>query len=244
MRMVLAETPRTLAGNRIDATLARGLVNQAMREAEARVGRKKLKAPEGLGNETARRRFAQRMAKALGPCALGTVVSQNCLRVAIGCLSTTNLTEGWRGLAITQEIWNLDPKHPDNPYPGDYSFEGLEMEAFVDKHVLARLAQRRGETTLDGFLGALSSVWGWCRLANHARVMGVFHVPVAEGTICCERNFLTADGSTITEKPVTRIMTYLDGREMNPHNREAWDRLVEEGALDMQRKRCKDPMFQ
>lgn len=232
--LISSDLPRTIVGNRIDAKLALGLVNQAVQEADARVGRKRLRPPEGLGNETARRRFVDRMSKALGACRLGTVISKNCMRVALGTLSKAEMTDGWEGLAVAQEIWNLDPKHPENFEAGLYHLEGIEMEAFIDKHVMARLAQRRGEKTLDGFLAALSPVWGWCRLANHTRILGVFHVPVAEGTICCERNFMKVDGVAVTEEPVTRITTYLDGRDMNASNLEAWQRLVAAGALEVQ----------
>ncbi|MCE6958786.1 hypothetical protein LAZ40_06955 [Cereibacter sphaeroides] len=238
-----SDPPRTVAGNRIDARLAQGIVNQAIREAEKRMELKPLRSPQGLGNETARRRFAARMVKALGPCMVGSTVSRQCTRIALSSLVTFDLAKNWNGLGVTTEIWNLDPKHPRNVYPGDFFAESVKIEAFVDKHVLIRLAQRRGDTTLDGFMAALQPVWNWCQLANMTRMSGVFHIPIAEGLICCERKRIENAGPGLPDRPITRILTYLDLRAMNQFNRDAWDRLTGAGVLEMRPRfpRFSDP---
>lgn len=241
----------TSAGNRIDDRLAWGLARSAVRQADLGDGfddQMDFRNAK-LGNPKGRLRTIKRIKAFFAKDSL-----------SLGVMALADYTQA-KFAHIGMSRWGYFPESiaintSRYEFVAGKGGWGVQVDdpvniANVDVHALQRLAKRRGERDLEGFMAALNPIWGWCSIANELDVRGAYMVPVEEGIVCCRREAAPlvwndpndfekfggpptdADGPPPSAADYyTRVITFIDFENMREVYQQSWSKIVGLGALD------------
>ena len=222
-------TPKTVIGNKIDPSLARGIVRSILRV--VRIQSEQAKRSLGKGrfysNPKARLRTLSALAKAMGSNKIAIVASDKSYLQAKILTYIPYEDLGSEHLVVSSAIIDF---RKESDYPNEI-WEEWPLKDFVifgkiSQHSLERIVQRTGSKSMKDIQEILYPIWLW---ADVAAAIGneepKWLLPTETGI------FSLSSEADQKGNITTHVITYIDNSDISEANKKIWTELVEEGAI-------------
>ncbi len=150
---------RTIIGNRIDETLARGFANRLLSQAQEKFDFSKGRNLGHFRNKKSRMRAIEKIRNNHSGRFVAAIASRDYFRAEVVILGCQEVNNKRRLCAVACELDFTDPNSKPSTDWIEYPLKALNTSAFITEHATIRLVQRAGVTDLDPFLKLMRPYW-------------------------------------------------------------------------------------
>jgi len=237
MMIVNVENSRTIIGNRIDQSLARGLVRRILedikRADENYIVRK---FPHNNSSTKSRQRFMKYLYDLLSAGSqVAIAVQDNKFFDARIWSYSTHTREDDGSIALSVVYSDIDLRNPDRYASRNWEhwpIREIGLLGSVTQHSLERIVQRAGVTTKHEVFEILKPVWSWANLmVGWGGVIPRWAVATEAGL------FWVAVEKSGSKDVISTPITFMPRDDLSLRNRDFWNTLVDAGSIALCPKR-------